>query len=107
MGGIKQPYRGVNRSGTQFNTPLPDAEDNLTFNERRLDSARTTTHVADMMSDMNTQPKQGMKYFPMNADNMGTTSMPENQMPAANSKNVYPNSVNIKVRDASGGKDYA
>lgn len=107
MGEVKQPYKGVNRSGTQYNTPLPDAEDNLTFNERRLDSARTTTHVADQFSNECTQTKQGMKYFPMNADNMGTTHMPENQVPAKDSDNVYPNNVSIKARDASGGKNYA
>lgn len=100
--GFKQPYPGVNRSGTQFNTPLPDAEDSLTFNERRLDSARATTHVADQYSNECTQPKQGMKFFPMNADNMGKTHMPENQRPASNSDNIYPNNVSIKARDAQG-----
>lgn len=107
MGEYKQPYRGVDRSGSQYNTPLPDAQDNFSFNERRLDSARTTTHVADQYSNECTQPKQGMKYFPMNVDNMGETHMPENQKQAKNSDNVYPDSISIKARDASGGQRYA
>lgn len=107
MGEYKQKYPGVNRSGTQYNTPLPNAEDNLSFNERRLDSARNTTHVADAFGNQCTETKQGMKYFPMNADNMGETHMPNNQIQAKDSDNVYPNNISIKARDASGGKNYA
>lgn len=107
MGGYKQPYPGVNRSGEKYNTPLPDASDNLSFNERRLDSARMTTHVAEAFGNQCTDIKQGMKYFPMNADNMDMTHVPENQRPAKNSDNIYPNNVSIKARDASGDKNYA
>lgn len=107
MGGYKQSYRGINRSGEKDNTDLPDAEDNLTFNEKRLDSARTTTHVSEAFGNMNTELGQGLSRHPLNGTLGGDDNcMPENQEQAKNSKNVYSNSVNIKARDASGGKNY-
>lgn len=78
-------------------TPLPDAQDGLTFNERRLDSARTTTHVVDAMSDMNTVAGQGLSRHPLNRSDMGTTSMPQNRPQTDGT--TYPNNTNITARD--------
>lgn len=106
MGGYRQPYSGVNRGGESFQTPLPDAQDGMTFNEKRLDSSRTTVHCVDIFGNRNTDLGQGMANHPLNADN--APRMPENR-PQTNGS-TYPNVVSIKARDTNikgGGQMYA
>lgn len=97
MGGYKQPYPQINRSADKYQTPLPDAQDGLTYNERHLDSARTTTHVADMASNMSTLAKQGMSYHNLNRDDMGDTTRAENRPQTDGS--TYPNVTAITARN--------
>lgn len=106
MNGFKQSYPGLNRGGEKYNTDLPNAQDGLTFNERRLDSARTTIHVADISGDRNTDNNQGMNYHTFGNGN--APRMPENR--PQTDGDTYPNVVSIKVRDAKikgGGQMYA
>lgn len=97
MGGYKQPYPQIARSADKFQTPLPDAQDGLTFNERRLDSSRTTTHVADMAADMNAVAGQGLSKHPLNRSDMGTTTRAENRPQTDGT--AYPTTVNITARN--------
>jgi hypothetical protein len=97
MSGYKQPYPQISRQADKFQTPLPDAQDGLSFNERRLDSARTTTHVADIASNMNTESRQGMSKHNLNQQNMGTTTRAENRPQTGGS--VYPNTTAISARN--------
>ena len=68
-----------------------------TFNEKNLQNSFETTHIGDVLSNMNTKSKQGMTYHNLNRENIGESEMPWNR-PQTNGT-TYPNTTDISARN--------